>query len=198
MFSLFWPIEWAINALRFQFLPFITAGIGSLLGTAASTALSLKNASDNRDFQRKMSDTSYVRAMQDMRNAGLNPILAAKIGGASTPSGAMASIPDFGQTLNTAYANQTARMQTEGNLEKIDAEITQILENTELTLHQQTKVKHEIANLAAEYDRIKATTEQTEAQTWFKKKAIEIMERAGLDEGAMGSILSLFGMMLGE
>jgi hypothetical protein len=39
-------------------------------------------------FQKDMSNTSYVRGMEDMRQAGLNPILAGKMGGASTPTGA--------------------------------------------------------------------------------------------------------------
>jgi hypothetical protein len=60
-------------------------------------------------FQEDMSSTSYQRAMEDMRKAGLNPILAGKLGGASTPPGAMAKSPDFGGTTAKAIAQKNLR-----------------------------------------------------------------------------------------
>lgn len=54
-------------------------------------------------FEHRMSSTAYQRAMADMRAAGLNPILAGKVGGASTPRGQM---PNIGNPIEAGYSAQ--------------------------------------------------------------------------------------------
>lgn len=54
-------------------------------------AFNRDEAQKSRDFQERMSNTSYQRAVKDMQLAGINPVLAYQHGGASTPSGATAS-----------------------------------------------------------------------------------------------------------
>lgn len=60
-----------------------------LMNTA--NAFSASQAQINRDFQERMANSAYQRAVDDMRRAGLNPALAYQQGGAYSPSGSSAS-----------------------------------------------------------------------------------------------------------
>lgn len=76
------------------------AGIGSSLlgglfgssGAKKQNAAQIQMAREQMDFQREMSNTAHQREVSDLKAAGLNPILSAKLGGASSPSGAMPNI----------------------------------------------------------------------------------------------------------
>lgn len=50
-----------------------------------------KEAQKQRAFEERLSNTSYQRAVEDMKKAGINPIMALSNGGADVPTGSSAS-----------------------------------------------------------------------------------------------------------
>jgi len=87
-------------------------------------------AKDQMNFQRNMSNTAYQRSMTDMRKAGLNPILASKLGGASTPSGAMAQVPDFGKAFSDMGPQALQMAMGKAQIQQTSANVQNVLATT--------------------------------------------------------------------
>ena len=99
--------------------PLISAGAG-LVGGLFRNKQAEQASAKQMAFQRDMSDTSYQRGMADMKKAGLNPILAGKFGGASTPTGstynpenvatnATSAMMQYNQAEKTKYDARAAK-----------------------------------------------------------------------------------------
>lgn len=81
-----------LEQMGYNTLGAITQGIYNHIENSAAMNFNSTEAMKNREWQEHMSNTAYQRAVEDMKKAGLNPILAFQNGGASTPGGSAGTI----------------------------------------------------------------------------------------------------------
>mgnify|MGYP000521350517 CR=1 FL=1 len=88
----------------------ILGGLFGASGQSSANRANLTIARENRAFQERMSNTAIQRRMEDMRKAGINPVLAARFD-ATTPAGSMAQMPNIGEsTVRGASAGVTSAL----------------------------------------------------------------------------------------
>lgn len=64
-------------------------------------------------FQERMSNTAHQRQMADLKKAGINPMLSAKLGGASSPAGASYQASNVGAAAVEGYGKVSSAKQAQ-------------------------------------------------------------------------------------
>lgn len=126
----------------------------SLLGGVVGGLQSQRQAREQMRFQADMSNTAYQRAAKDLEAAGLNRILA--LGSpATTPAGAMGSVPDYGSLMSGGLSAGAGVSQTARQLDVMSAQIDKLVAETsmvgtkEMQELEKTKIWQQIGPIIA-------------------------------------------------
>lgn len=135
----------------------IGMGIGGSMdsggGQSQANQFNAQQATQQMEFQERMSNTSYRRNLADLKGAGLNPMLAISQGVASAPSGAMA-------TAQSEAPEKTKRAETLINAAMMGKR-----------LHQESKTVDANVGLAEASEETERTKQQMNLNTAANAKA---------------------------
>lgn len=154
--------------------------LGSLIGGKKQQDASQDMAREQMQFQERMSSTAHQREVADLRSAGLNPILSAKHGGASTPAGAAGTAVDYiGNAARAGVSTAFQAKRLAADLEHIEQDISES-KAREKTQYEQgnnlaadTAAKFEsIASMKSQQE-LNAATQAVQAQEWYNRRVME-------------------------
>ena len=169
-------------------------GLASVAGGLFRNRERRKAASRQMDFQERMSSTAHQRQVEDLRLAGLNPILSAT-SGASTPGGAMDQADDA-LTPGISTAMQAKRLRQElknmeANAKFTDQQTKSAKADEDLKRTQQVATANTAIKTAEESINLR--------QMWniLQSDATQRKAEEALYEGDKGKWLKLFEKVFG-
>lgn len=159
-------------------------GVGDKAAQDRANKANLAESALNRDFQERMSNTAYQRAMSDMKKAGLNPILAYMQGGASAPSGSTATVSPASSSRLADMALQTTTGMSAARTQATAVQQQQAMNESSIKLNSATAAK-----AIADTEKIRLNNVRTKKYEPLDQAAGRISEKAG---SAINKIMDMF------
>jgi len=155
-----------------------------------NNAFNAEQIARQEDFQTQMSNTSYQRGIQDMKAAGLNPMLAYSQGGASTPTGGAATAQSVTQqaatmnapTMQAAHQQATKQTPFTGNAAAMANGINATISSAQAMADLKNKdemnsqIKAQTLNTQADTLQKSAHTENTQQLTAQSKQQVNNLQ----------------------
>lgn len=161
----------------------LIAGGSTLLGGAIANIYSRNYQEDQRHFVKEMSNTAYSRAVEDMRRAGLNPLL---LGGGTPASTPASGAPQGQDMIGPAVASAMAYKRLEQELK--------VMKETEKNIRIDTGKKSAEHNYWQNKSVVEGITGELLSTELPSAKAMEkIWKEGGAELGGLQKILELLG-----
>lgn len=148
--------------------------LGNILGSFVDNLFANNRQEDAQSFSAQQYATRYQTQTEDMKKAGINPMLSVSQGPGSSPQGAVATPGNHFSQVATQSAQienikaqtelasaQAAKARTEASVAasfahpQAEANVNQTLAQTGLTANQTAQVKEQTQNTIAELQNIK-------------------------------------------
>lgn len=152
----------------------------NFMGAERMNSANQKMSSKQMAWMERMSNTAHQREVQDLRAAGLNPILSAKYGGASTPS---PTLPNMVNSAESATRNFSDRGMVQAQLDNLEADTMK-----KVAERRQAETQAGVNNRMM--DKLMEDIYQVQEQTQLTKQSAKSLTYDNVPKAVMAALLT--------